>query len=107
MKGTIMLTTLTEQFERASAQYAADHGIERDEDWFILKLQEEMGELTQIWNMSSGRGRCKGMSDAEMTKALADEAADVLGRVLLFANRNDLDLASAIERKWRFRPESR
>jgi NTP pyrophosphatase (non-canonical NTP hydrolase) len=106
IKGTIMLSALMEQFERASARYAAEHGIDRDPDWFVLKLQEEMGELTQAWNKVSGRGRRKGMSDDELSTALADEAADVFGHILLFAARNDLDLAAAIERKWRFRPES-
>jgi NTP pyrophosphatase (non-canonical NTP hydrolase) len=100
-----MLTTLTEKFETASVVYAAEHGIERDEDWFILKLQEEMGELTQIWNRAKGRGRRKGMSEADIAAALADEAADVLGHILLFAGRNGLDLTAAIERKWRFRPQ--
>jgi NTP pyrophosphatase (non-canonical NTP hydrolase) len=101
-----MLTMLAAEFEAASAGYAAEHGIDRDDDWFILKLQEEMGELTQIWNRAKGRGRRKGMSDADIATALADEAADVLGHILLFAGRNGLDLSAAIERKWRFRPEA-
>lgn len=99
-----MLSDLTQQFEKASATYAADNGLERDDDWFVLKLQEEIGELTQIWNKTTGRGRRKGMSEAELATALADETADVLGHILLFAHRNGLDLAAAIERKWRFRP---
>lgn len=100
-----MLSGLIQQFEKASAAYAAANGVERDDDWFVLKLQEEMGELTQIWNKKTGRGRRKGMTDAEVATALADETADVLGHILLFAHRNGLDLAAAVERKWRFRPE--
>ncbi|CDZ44860.1 Hypothetical protein NGAL_HAMBI1189_06180 [Neorhizobium galegae bv. officinalis] len=42
-----MLGKLTEQFEAASADYAETHGMVRDSGWFLLKLQEEMGELTQ------------------------------------------------------------
>ena len=100
-----MLKDLMMQFEAASATYAADHSLERDDDWFVLKLQEEMGELIQIWNRVTGRGRRKGMTDMEVATALADETADVLGHVLLFAHRNGLDLAAAIERKWLFRPQ--
>jgi len=49
IKGTIsMLSELIQQFETASATYAADNGLERDDDWFVLKLQEEMGELAQL-----------------------------------------------------------
>ncbi len=99
-----MLKDLMTQFEAASATYAADHNLARDDDWFVLKLQEEMGELIQIWNRVTGRGRRKGMTEREMATALADETADVLGHVLLFAHRNGLDLAAAVERKWLFRP---
>ncbi|MGV1761212.1 pyrophosphatase [Rhizobium sp. A22-96] len=99
-----MLSDLMQQFETASATYAAENGLERDDDWFVLKLQEEMGELTQIWNRTTGRGRRKGMTEEQLGTALADETADVLGHILLFAQRNHLDLAAAIERKWRFRP---
>jgi NTP pyrophosphatase (non-canonical NTP hydrolase) len=100
-----MLKILKAQFEQASARYAEKNGLTRDPDWFVLKLQEEIGELTQVWNKLSGRGRKQGRSDAELRQALADETADVLGHILLFAAQNDLDLASAIERKWLFRPD--
>lgn len=96
---------LMSQFEQASVAYAAANDIERDADWFVLKMQEELGELTQIWNRISGRARKKGMTAEEMVQALADETADMLGHVLLFARHNNLDLAAAIERKWRFQPD--
>lgn len=95
-----MLEKLATQFEVASAEYAKHNGIERDRDWFVLKLQEEMGELTQSWNRSKGR------SAEELSRDLADETADLLGHILLFAHQNNLDLATAIERKWLFRPDS-
>ncbi len=99
-----MLDSLSRQFEEASRAYADQNGIARDGDWFMLKLQEEVGELTQAFNRRTGRGRRKGLSDDEMTVALADEAADVLGHILLFAKAHRLDIEAAIERKWRFRP---
>ncbi|MBK5567221.1 pyrophosphatase [Ensifer sp. SSB1] len=97
-----MLERLGSQFETASAGYAGAHGIERDPDWFILKMQEELGELTQVWNKLSGRGRRHGVSTDELTALMADETADLLGHVLLFAHHHKLDLSAAIERKWRF-----
>ncbi|MDQ0133072.1 NTP pyrophosphatase (non-canonical NTP hydrolase) [Neorhizobium galegae] len=100
-----MLAKLTDQFEAASATYAETYGMVRDPDWFVLKLQEEMGELTQAWNRKTGRGRKKGRSDEDLSRDLADETADLLGHVLLFARANGLDLAAAIERKWLFRPD--
>ncbi|CAN7209152.1 pyrophosphatase [Rhizobium leguminosarum] len=99
-----MLRRLADQFEISSSTHVAANGIERDADWFLLKLQEEMGELTQAWNRLTGRGRAKGRSPEDMQQDLADETADVLGHLLLFARRNDIDLAAAIERKWLFQP---
>ncbi|WP_117190734.1 nucleoside triphosphate pyrophosphohydrolase family protein [Rhizobium terrae] len=99
-----MLKKLAEQFEAASRAYAENHGMVRDPDWFLLKLQEEMGELTQAWNRKTGRGRRKGRTDEDVERDLADETADLLGHILLFAYQNHLDLAVAVERKWMFRP---
>ncbi len=50
---------LMEKFEAASAAYAANHDVARDSDWFLLKLLEETGELTQAANRVSGRARPK------------------------------------------------
>ncbi|WP_026623167.1 NTP pyrophosphatase (non-canonical NTP hydrolase) [Ensifer sp. WSM1721] len=100
-----MLDELKRQFEEASAAYATEHAITRDPDWYILKLQEELGELTQVWNKASGRGRSRAISPEELRRSLADEAADLLGHILLFAHHNDIDLAAAIERKWKFAPD--
>lgn len=97
-----MLRVLMERFERASEDYARGFGIERDQDWFILKLQEELGELTQAWNRYTGRGRTGDLSNETLHKALEDETADLLGHVLLLAYRYDLDLEGAVQRKWRF-----
>ncbi|WEZ83469.1 pyrophosphatase [Rhizobium sp. 32-5/1] len=99
-----MLTDLADEFSRASARYAEMHQIERDRDWFILKMQEELGELTQIWNKLTGRGRTKGQSSEDLKQALADETADLIGHVLLFATENGINLSAAIERKWKFKP---
>lgn len=98
------LIELAGQFEEASKRYAAANGITRNDDWFILKLQEELGELTQVWMKLTERGRKRGLSESELREALADETADVLGHILLFAMRNGIDLAPAITRKWRFEP---
>jgi NTP pyrophosphatase (non-canonical NTP hydrolase) len=99
-----MLEQLTADFDNASRSYVEKHGIERDPDWFVLKMQEEMGELTQAWNRRTGRARAKGRDRPQMDRELADETADLLGHVLLFVRHNDIDLVSAIERKWYFTP---
>jgi NTP pyrophosphatase (non-canonical NTP hydrolase) len=98
------LKALAERFERASSSYGEIHGIERDPDWFLLKMQEELGELTQAWLRHTKRARPRSGDTATSASDLADEAADLLGHVLTLAHRLDLDLAGAIRRKWRFDP---
>lgn len=99
-----MMESLTQQFEAASKKYAQANGLERDADWFLLKLAEEAGELLQVANRLSGRSRAKGMNEEEIALLLADETADLLGHVLLFAHHHKLDMPSAIARKWYFTP---
>lgn len=99
------LADLTTRFEKASIAYADANGITRNEDWFILKMQEELGELTQVWVKLTARGRRHGRSDEELRIDLANEIADLLGHTLLFANRNAINLGPAITRKWHFEPD--
>lgn len=80
---------------RISDIYAAEHGIDRDRDWTLLKLQEELGELTAEHLRLTSRAR--GEPDAE---ALGDEAADVLGMLLIYCARAGIDLDEAMRRKW-------
>lgn len=97
-----MFEDLSHRFELASDDYARANGIDRDPEWFVLKLTEELGELVKAWNKLAGRGRTHGRSREALLQDLSDETADLLGHVLLFARANDVDLAAAIERKWRF-----
>lgn len=96
------LRDLMRRFETASSSYAAMNDIDRNDDWFFLKLQEEAGEVAQAWVKLSGRGRKHEKSEADLRAALEDETADLFGHVLLLAHRHGLDLPAAIKRKWRF-----
>ncbi len=89
------LIDLTASVLRISDIYAAEHGIDRDRDWALLKLQEELGELTAEHLRLTGRAR--GTPDAT---AQADEAADVLGMLLIYCDRAGIDLEAAMRRKW-------
>ena len=80
---------------RISDIYAAEHDIDRDRDWALLKLQEELGELTAEHLRLTGRAR--GTPDAQ---ALGDEAADVLGMLLIYCAPAGVDLDQAMQRKW-------
>lgn len=91
---------LTEQVEWVSQLYASRFGIERDADWFLLKLQEEIGELTQAYLVLGGRARSKGRSDDEVRAMFRAEVADVLCQVLLLARHHGIDVVDEVRRKW-------
>ena len=89
------LAALSESVGQVSDVYAARFDVRRDDDWFLIKLQEELGELAQAHLRLSGRGR--GVADET---ARADEAADVLCSLLLYCRRFGVDLDAAVARKW-------
>ena len=92
---SLTLADLSASVLKISDIYAAEHGIERDRDWALLKLQEELGELTAEHLRLSGRAR--GAGDP---KALADEAADVLGMLLIYCDGAGIDIEAAMQAKW-------
>jgi len=94
------LKELTELVSEVSDTYASRNDIARDDDWYLLKVQEELGELVAEYLRGTGRGRMKGADEAAVRQALEDEAADVLAMLLLFARNNGVDLDAALERKW-------
>ena len=94
------LAELSEKVARVSDTYARRTGISRDADWYVLKLSEELGELTAEYLRTTGRGR-KGAEHAEDSRQqLANETADLFAHLLLFAGAQGIDIESALERKW-------
>ncbi|MGW6277667.1 pyrophosphatase [Kribbella sp. NPDC055071] len=94
------LTELSGRLEKLSIRYCEDLGFDRDPDWFLLKLQEEMGELTQAYLQHTGRARPKGLTPEEIRAGFHQEFADVFCQLLLLARQYDVDLPREIEQKW-------
>ncbi|WUJ68568.1 pyrophosphatase [Kribbella soli] len=94
------LETLSERLEKLSVRYGERLGFERDPDWFLLKLQEEVGELTQAYLQHTGRARSKGSTPDQIRDTFHQEFADVFCQLLLFAKQHDVDLPAEIESKW-------
>jgi NTP pyrophosphatase (non-canonical NTP hydrolase) len=94
------LEDILNRVERVSDVYALRNGVERDDDWFALKLLEEAGELVAEHLRLTGRSRTKGLSEADIRLARDDEAADLLAMVLLYCRHNRIDIEAALERKW-------
>lgn len=94
------LPELTALVAEVSDTYASRNAIARDDDWYLLKVQEELGELVAEYLKTTNRGRHKGADAPTIRQALEDETADVLAMLLLFARHNRIDLDAALERKW-------
>src|SRR5438132_791997 len=91
---------LSRRLEKISVGYGERLGFVRDPDWFLLKLQEEVGELTQAYLRHTGRARSKGATAEQIRDTFHQEFADVLCQLLLFAHHHDVDLPAEVERKW-------
>ena len=92
------LTTLRDTQEmavRVNRIYCTAHGIRPTSDWYLLKLQEEVGEAAAAYLASRGANR-----RATSGEHLSEELADVICFALLIAHDNDIDIDLAIHKKW-------
>ncbi len=91
------LDAFTDRLKAISDRYGQVYGIDRGGDWHLLKVQEEMGELTQAYLAKTTRSR----RDAQRAhEDVAHEMADVLCMLLLMARDEGVDLNAAIRDKW-------
>jgi NTP pyrophosphatase (non-canonical NTP hydrolase) len=93
------LRTLSDEVEAVSAGYAGRFGIDRTPEWLVLKLQEEVGELTRAFLKLTGQARTS-ENGGELRAGFAAELADVLCHTVLLARHHDVDLDAEIARKW-------
>jgi len=81
--------------------YSAKYGVVIDEDFALLKLCEEVGELAQAVLIARGRARPEKFKPAEEAKAaVAYELADIVGMAIVAADLLGIDLERAMTLKW-------
>ena len=91
------LEAFIDRLKAISDRYERVYDIDRGGDWHLLKVQEEMGELTQAYLAMTGRSR----RDADSARQdVAMEMADVICMVMLMARAEGIDLNAAITEKW-------
>lgn len=95
MRGPADLQSLSRMAREVSDLYAARFEVERDAAWYLGKMTEELGEVAAAYFKLNGQARSAGSQEA-----LADEVADLLGFLLLFADWQGIDAADAFRRKW-------
>jgi NTP pyrophosphatase (non-canonical NTP hydrolase) len=92
--------------EQVSRRYAAAYGIQRSEDWAVMKISEEVGEMVRMHLKRTGQARVSASEAATLRLEFENELADVLGQVLVLASVAGVDLSAALERKWlRWHPD--
>lgn len=94
------LKEIEEKLKRVSDIYAEKFNIKRNDDWFVLKIQEELGELSSAHLKLTERARVGELSKVELDKNLRDEIADVIAMTILFAQHKGIDVETAIKDKW-------
>ncbi len=91
------LEPFVDRLKAISDRYGRVYDVDRGGDWHLLKVQEEMGELTQAYLAMTGRSR----RDADNARHdVAMEMADVICMVMLMARAEGVDLNAAITEKW-------
>src|SRR5438046_2199468 len=100
-KGTTQIQELTRKAQLVVKMYQEQYPDTKiDRDYLPFKITEEWGECLQVYLMFTDRGRQKWKSKKEIHALLADEFADVLGYLLIFAENEGIDLEKAITKKW-------
>jgi NTP pyrophosphatase (non-canonical NTP hydrolase) len=99
LPASLSLAELRDRLAAVSDIYASKFNVERTKEWYLLKAQEELGELTAAYLKSSNQTRTK-ISAEEADQNLRDEMADVLSFLLLFAREMNIDVEDALHNKW-------
>jgi NTP pyrophosphatase (non-canonical NTP hydrolase) len=94
------IQAITEEIEKVSEKYTNKFEITKDSDWYILKLQEELGELIQSYLMMIGQARAKGKNQDELVQDFHREVADVFCHILLLAKHHQVDIEKEVADKW-------
>lgn len=94
------LAQLSNDLEEISQGYTSAFNIQRTPDWFVLKLQEEVGELTQSYLMMGRQARTKKLTEEQLQENFKQELADVFCHTLLLAKQYDINLEEQVAQKW-------
>jgi len=95
----LSLAEITDRLAQVSDIYASRFNVTRTHEWYLLKTQEELGELVSAYLKATKQTRAKiDLQEAEQN--MRDEMADVISFLLLFARQMNIDVEDAIQRKW-------
>lgn len=92
---------LQKKVVKNAKNYGKKYKVKIDKDFALLKLYEEVGELTQAILVHRKKCRPEKYMTCRISKAeLAKELADVMGIIIVNAHLFGIDLEKAIDKKW-------
>ncbi len=92
---------LQAQVVQNAMNYGKKYNVVIDQDFAILKLYEEVGELSQAILIHRKKSRPeKHVPDNVSMNEVAKELADVVGMAIVNAHLLGIDLEAAISKKW-------
>ncbi len=92
---------LQQQIVENAMNYGKKYHVDIDQDFGLLKLYEEVGELTQAVLIHRKKSRPEKHVPEEISKKeIAKELADVVGMAIVTAHLFGIDLEEAINKKW-------
>lgn len=84
-----------------AVEYGKKYNVKIDEDFALLKLYEEVGELAQAILIHRKKCRPEKYVAEDISKnELGKELADVVGIAIVNAHLLGIDLEDAIDKKW-------
>ncbi len=85
---------------QVSDDYTKEIWIERTPDWYMLKLQEELWELTQAYLGKGIEKDKKWLSSQQSRDQFEAELADVFWHIILLAHSENVNIEAALQKKW-------
>lgn len=86
--------------EQAWSQYAEKFQIKRDDEFYFLKMQEELGELVRSFMEIRGSEKKRKSNIDELKKKFAGDVASLVGNSLILAHHFGIDLEEKIKQKF-------
>lgn len=85
----------------SAIRYGKEYNVKIDEDFALIKLYEEVGELSQAILIHKKKSRPeKHIAENVSKREVAKELADVVGMAMVNAHLLGIDLEEAIDKKW-------
>jgi len=91
---------LQDKIVQNAMNYGKKYNVQIDENFALLKLYEEVGELAQAVLIHRKKSRPEKHVSEEVSKKIAKELADIIGLAIVNAYLLGIDLEEAIDKKW-------